>query len=56
MSIKFSLNIEERLSIAQFLPKESGLSEQLIGKAIMDKTFVTAAERAALRSALPGKD
>lgn len=49
MSVKIKLNIEERLSIAQFLPKESGLSEQLIGKAILDKTFVTAADRKELR-------
>lgn len=41
MSVKFSLNIEQRLSIAQFLPKEGNLSEQLIGKSILDKSFVS---------------
>ena len=39
--MKISLNIEQRLSIAQFLPKEGNLSEQLIGKSILDKSFVS---------------
>jgi len=39
--MKFALNIEQRLSIAQFLPKEGNLSEQLIGKSILDKSFVS---------------
>lgn len=43
------LTIEQRLSIAQFLPKEGSLSEQLIGKSIMDKTFITPIEREALK-------
>jgi len=39
--MKISLNIEQRLSVGQFLPKESNLSEQLIGKSILDKSFVS---------------
>ena len=47
--MKLNLNIEERLSIAQFLPKEGSLSEQIIGKSILDKTFVTKEDRKDLR-------
>lgn len=43
--MKITLNIEQRLSIAQFLPKEGSLSEQIIGKSIMDKTFISKEER-----------
>lgn len=43
--MKITLTIEQRLSIAQFLPKEGSLSEQLIGKSIMDKTFISKSER-----------
>ncbi len=39
--MKFTLTIEQRLSVAQFLPKEGSLSEQLIGKSVLDKTFVS---------------
>jgi len=46
--MKFSLNIEQRLSIAQFLPKEGNLSEQLIGKSILDKSFVSKDDMKAL--------
>ena len=38
-----------RLSIAQFLPTEGSLSEQLIGKSILDKTLVSTEERKNLR-------
>lgn len=47
--MKMILDIEERLSIAQFLPTEGSLSEQLIGKSILDKTFITKEERKELR-------
>jgi len=47
--MNLKLNIEERLSIAQFLPKEGSLSEQIIGKAVLDKTFVTKDDRKDLR-------
>ena len=47
--MKITLNIEQRLSIAQFLPKEGGLSEQLIGKSVLDKTIITKEERKDLR-------
>lgn len=43
--IKLTLNVKERLLIANLLPKESNLSEQLIGKSILDKTFITIKER-----------
>lgn len=46
---KLKLNITERLSIAQFLPREGSLSEQLIGKSVLDKTLVTKTERKELR-------
>ena len=47
--MKFTLNIEQRLSIAQFLPKEGNLSEQLIGKSILDKSFVSKDDMKALQ-------
>jgi len=47
--MKIELNIEERLSIAQFLPKEGSLSEQLIGKSVLDKTLISKDERKELR-------
>ena len=47
--MKISLNIEQRLCIAQFLPKEGSLSEQLIGKSVLDKTIITKEERKDLR-------
>jgi len=43
--MKITLTIEQRLSIGQFLPKEGSLSEQLIGKSILDKTFISKVER-----------
>lgn len=39
--MKLILSIEQRLSVAQFLPKEGNLSEQLIGKSVLDKTYVS---------------
>jgi hypothetical protein len=48
--MKINLNVGQRLSIAQFLPKESNLSEQLIGKSILDKSMVTKTERTGLRN------
>ena len=55
--MKITLNIEERLAIAQFLPKEGSLSEQLIGKSILDKTLILKEERKGLRydPLYPGK-
>jgi len=47
--MKMILNIEDRLAIAQFLPTEGSLSEQLIGKSILDKTFITKEDRKELR-------
>jgi len=49
MNKTLTLSIEERLSIAQFLPKEGSLSEQLIGKSVLDKTIITKEERKDLR-------
>ncbi len=46
---KLKLNAEDRLSIAQFLPKEGSLSEQMIGKSILDKTMISKEERKELR-------
>lgn len=46
---KLKLTVEERLSIAQFLPKEGSLSEQIIGKSILDKTMISKEERKELR-------
>ncbi len=46
---KLKLNVEERLSIAQFLPKEGSLSEQLIGKSVLEKCMITKEERKELR-------
>lgn len=47
--MKIILTVEQRLSIAQFLPKEGNLSEQLIGKSVMDKTFVAKEDMKALQ-------
>jgi len=43
--MKMTLNVNQRISIAQFLPKEGNMAEQLIGKSIIDKTMVTKEER-----------
>jgi len=55
--MKINLNIEQRLSVAQFLPKESSLSEQLIGKSILDKAFISKDDMKALQfhPLYPGK-
>lgn len=55
--MKLTLNIEERLSIAQFLPHEGSLSEQLIGKSILDKVLIGKEDRKELRydPLYPGK-
>ena len=47
--MKLTLSVSERLSIAQFLPKEGNLSEQLIGKSILNKSLITSKEREGLR-------
>lgn len=47
--MKLKLNIGERLCIAEFLPKDGSLSEQLIGKSILDKSFVNKEDRKELR-------
>jgi hypothetical protein len=47
--MKLNLNVEERVSIAQFLPKEGSLSEQIIGKSVLDKTMISKDERKELR-------
>lgn len=47
--MKLTLSVSERLSIAQFLPKEGNLSEQLIGKSILNKSLITTKEREGLR-------
>jgi len=39
--MKMTLNVNQRISISQFLPKEGNMAEQLIGKSIIDKTMVT---------------
>ena len=43
--MKITLNFEDRLSIAQFLPTEGGRSEVSIGAEIIKKTFISEAER-----------
>ena len=47
--MKLSLNVKQRISVAQFLPKEGSLSEQLMGKSILDKASVSLSERENLR-------
>lgn len=47
--MKISLNIEQRIAIIQFLPKEGNLSEQLIGKSILDKSFISKKEMEVLK-------
>jgi RecJ-like exonuclease len=47
--VKIKLNVSERLATAQFLPKESSISEQVIGKNILDKTKLSQEERKKIR-------
>lgn len=49
MSKSLKLKVEERLCIAQFLPEQGSLSEQLIGKSVLDKTIITNEEKKLLR-------
>lgn len=48
--MKLTLNVNERLSIAQFIPKEGSLSEQMIGRTILEKTILSKEEQSKLKA------
>jgi hypothetical protein len=47
--MKLTLDVEERLAIPTLLPKEGSLSDQLMGKSILDKSMISNEERKSLR-------
>jgi hypothetical protein len=46
--MKLTLNVTDRLAIPAFIPREGGLTEQLIGKGIVDKTMLSKEEQSKL--------